>query len=320
MVRYLGVKVLHAIVVLWLVSVATLLLVDLVPGDAATKVAGENATPQQYQDVRESLGLDKPLAQRYVSWSKGVITGNLGRNLVPPVQDVSERLANTLPVNLELALLSISLALLVSVPLAIGCANRPGGRFDRSASVLTFGSVSIPTFLIGLLLVLIVAVNWELLPIGQWVPISEGGLWENLRYAALPTLTLAIPEIAIFTRLLRSDMIATLQEDFVLAARAKGMSNGHVLFREALRPSSFSLVTLAGLSIGRLIGGTIIVEQVFALPGVGSVLIDAAQNSDFALVQGPVLVIAVIYVAANLVVDVLYGVIDPRVRTRGALV
>jgi peptide/nickel transport system permease protein len=227
---------------------------------------------------------------------------------------VSARLSRAIPVNLELAVLALVMALAVSIPLAILSAHRAGSRFDRIVSASVFGLVSVPNFVIGLVLLLIFAVHWRLLPYGQWVRVSDGGWAENLKHAFLPALTLALGEIAIFTRLLRGDMISTLREDFVLAARAKGMPTRHILVREALRPSSFSILTLAGVTLGRLIGGTVVVEQVFALPGLGRTIIDAATKNDYKLVQGGVLVIALAYTLINVLVDITYSLLDPRIR------
>jgi peptide/nickel transport system permease protein len=227
---------------------------------------------------------------------------------------VSSMLLRALPVNLELAILALLMAFAIAIPAAMWSAYRPGGRFDRVVSAGTFGVISVPSFLAGLLLILLFAVNWEIFPLGQWARPTEEGWITNLHHAFLPALTLALAEAAVFTRLLRSDMMSTLQEDYILAARAKGMPTGHILVREALRPSSFSLITLAGISVGRLIGGTIIVEQVFTLPGLGSVVITAAQKHDYTVVQGAVLLIALIYVLVNLFVDVFYSYLDPRIR------
>jgi peptide/nickel transport system permease protein len=163
-------------------------------------------------------------------------------------------------------------------------------------------------------LLILFAVTWKIFPIGEWARPTAEGWPTNLRYAFLPALTLAIPEAAVYARLLRSDMISTLQEDYILAARAKGMSVPHILFREALRPSSFSLITLAGLSIGRLIGGTVIVEQIYSLPGIGQAVITAARANDYTVVQGAVLVIAALYVTINLIIDIMYSYLDPRIR------
>lgn len=307
-------KLAKPIIVLFLVTLGTFFLVELVPGDPAQAVLGQNATESEYLRIRAEMDLDSPTLSRYFTWLGDALSGDLGRNLVPPVEDVTSRLARAFPINLQLALMALTIAFAVSLPLAIWSAYRVGSRFDRTVSALTFGLVSVPAFVAGLLLLLAFAVHWRWLPFGQWARPSEVGWAENMRHALLPAITLAINEIAVFTRMLRGDMIATLREDFVLAARAKGMSTWHVLVREALRPSSFSIVTLAGVSLGRLIGGTVVVEYVFSLPGLGATIIDAATKNDYKLVQGGVLVIAIGYIIVNIIVDLVYGYLDPRVR------
>jgi peptide/nickel transport system permease protein len=307
-------RLLLLVPVLFLMSLGTFFLLDLVPGDPAQQVLGDASTPEDYRFVREQLGLDKPLLTRYGDWVTDAIRGDLGTNLLPPREPVATKIARALPVNLELAFLAVGMAIVIAVPVAVLSAYRVGSRFDRAASLASFGLISVPSFLMGLLLVLLFAIHWELFPLGQWVRPTEGGWGENLRSAFLPALTLALSEVAIFTRLLRTDMIATLQADYILAARAKGMPTWHILLREALRPSSFSFITFAGASLARLIGGTVIVESVFALPGMGRIVIDAAQRNDYTLVQGGVLVLGVIYLVLNFGIDVLYGVLDPRIR------
>jgi peptide/nickel transport system permease protein len=314
MLRFVAARFALAIPVLVIVSIGTFCLVYLVPGDPAEQIIGSTGTHAQYVAIRDQLGLNRPVVEQYFIWLGHALRGNLGNNIVPPVESVSLRIGQALPVDIELAVLGLVLALVIAVPVGVWSAYRQGSRVDRLISVATIGVISVPTFLLGLILLLVVAIRWNLLPVGQWTPLAWGHIGENLRHAFLPALILALGEAAVFIRLLRSDMIDTLQQDFILAARAKGMSVPHVLFREALRPSSFSLVTLSGLSVGRLIGGNIIVEQIFSLPGLGPMVVDAAQKSDYPLVQGTVLIIAVTYVAANLLVDVLYTVLDPRVR------
>jgi peptide/nickel transport system permease protein len=307
-------RALLVIPVLFLVSLGTFFMVALVPGSPEVQVLGPNATPEDYARVRHELGFDQPVLQRYLHWVGHTVRGDLGDNLVPPIQKVTTMIGRALPVNLELAILALLMAFVLAIPAAMWSAYRPGGRFDRIASATTFGVISIPSFLAGILLILVFAVNWHIFPLGQWArPTAEGWI-TNLHYAFLPAFTLALQEAAVFARLLRSDMMSTLQEDYILAARAKGMGTAHILIREALRPSSFSLITLAGISVGRLIGGTIIVEQVFTLPGLGQIVITAAQKSDFTVVQGAVLVIALIYIVVNLFVDFLYAYLDPRIR------
>jgi peptide/nickel transport system permease protein len=314
MLRTIVTRLLLLIPVLILVSFGTFILVDLVPGDPAIQVLGPNSTGEEYQRVREEMGLDEPILERYWDWASDALQGDLGRNLIPPAQDVTTVLWRAFPVNLELAILALGMALVVSVPLAMWSAYRAGGRFDRIMSSTTFGLISVPSFLGGIILLLLFAINWRIFPLGQWARPTEEGWIENLKHAFLPALTLALTEIAVFTRLLRGDMMATLQEDYILAARAKGMPTAHILVREAFRPSSFSLLTLAGVSLGRLIGGTVIVETLFSLPGVGRQVVAAAQNSDYKVVQGGVLVFAIVYLLLNLVVDLTYAFLDPRIR------
>ena len=310
-------KVALLIPVLLIVSIGTFLLVELVPGDPAVQVLGPNSTSEDYERIRTEMGVDEPLAPRYVEWvSDIVLRQDLGENLVPPVEPVSERLLRAFPVNIELAVLALGISLFLSIPLGVLSAYRPGRALDRAVTASTFGMISIPTFLAGMLLILILASQWKLFPVGQWARLSEEGLAANLHHAFLPALTLAITETAVFTRLVRNDMITTLTEDYILAAKAKGLPTRHILLREALRPSSFSLVTLAGVSMGRLIGGTVVVEALFSLPGIGRVIVDGALTSDYKVVQGGVLFIAVTYVALNLLVDLLYHRLDPRVADR----
>ncbi|WBB99950.1 ABC transporter permease [Solwaraspora sp. WMMA2080] len=318
MLRTVAIKLALLVPVLFLVSVGTFVLLQLGPGDPAAQVLGNTGTPADYQRIRTEMGLDQPPVQRYLDWLGGVLRGDLGQNLVPPIEDVSDRLLRAFPVNLQLAAMAIVLALLIAVPLAMWSAYRAGGLVDRWISAGTIGVISVPPFLVGLLLLLVFAIHLDWFPLGQWSRPSDDGLGQNLWHAFLPALTLALAEAPVFARLLRGDLVATLQEDFILAAKAKGMPGWHIMLREALRPSSFSLITLAGVSAGRLLGGTIIVEAVFVLPGVGNVIINAAQSNDYKLVQGGVLLIAIIYLLLNLTVDVLYGYLDPRIRRRHA--
>ncbi|MCB0996137.1 MAG: ABC transporter permease, partial [Acidimicrobiales bacterium] len=264
--------------------------------------------------VRAEMGLNEPLAQRYLTWlSDIVLRQDLGDNLVPPVEPVSDRLLRAFPVNIELALLALVMSLAISIPLGILSAHKEGSALDRWVTASTFGMISVPTFLAGIVLILVLASQWELFPVGQWARLREEGLAANLHHAFLPALTLAITESAVFTRLIRNDMIAVLKQDYVLAAKAKGLPARHILLRHAFRPSSFSLVTLAGVSLGRLIGGTVVVEALFSLPGMGRVIVEGALTSDFTLVQGGVLFVAVTYVVLNVLVDLLYLFLDPRV-------
>jgi peptide/nickel transport system permease protein len=370
MVRSVLARLGHLVLVLWLVTLATFLMLELVPGDPATAALGTSGTPEQYARVHTELGLDEPLPQRYVDWLGGALTGDLGVSLTPPVQDVSDMIRSRLPVTTEIAVLGMVMALAAAVPLGLWSAHRAGTRVDRATSGIMFAILSVPSFLAGLLLIRLfvfepgttrivaavvgalgaaglaaravrlhadddtpgarvaagsavltavavaaLVVRWPDLPRQEFVRLTaEEGLGENLRHAFLPALTVAVGELAVFTRLLRADLVETLQRDFILAARAKGLSDRRVLWRHALRPSSFSLMTVAGISLGRLLGGTMIVEVLFGLPGMGRLLVDSIAANDYTVVQGAVLVLATAYVLVNAAVDVLYVVLDPRLR------
>lgn len=313
MARMLLTRIGGLVAVLLVVSFGTFMLVSLMPSDPAVVILGEGHTPQEYERVSEALGLNDPMLLRYAYWLGSVIQGDLGESIVPPYSEILDRIGSALPVSVELALLGMGMALLLSVPLAMWSAYYEGGRIDRAISAATFGVLSIPSFLVGLLMIMIFANLLGWFPRAEWARISEG-IGPNLYHAFLPALTIALAETATFTRILRNDLITTLREDFILAAKAKGMSTVHVLFRDALRPSSFSMVTLMGISLGRLIGSTVIVEYLFALPGMGSLVIGAADTGDFTMVQGAVLVVAAIYVLTNALIDISYGVLDPRIR------
>ncbi|HEY8524376.1 MAG TPA: ABC transporter permease [Acidimicrobiales bacterium] len=304
----------NLVVVVLLASVLTFLLASLLPGDPAVAILGPDRAPEDYARVRAELGVDDPLPTRYLDWLGHAVRGDLGSSLIPPHTPVWERLSAALPVSLELAVLAIGVSVVLAVPLAMWCAHRPGGRADRWVSAGAFAALSLPQFLIGLLLILVLVKGLGWFPRSEWSRITDEGLGENLRHAALPVLTVALGEIAVFTRLLRADLVRTLGTDFVRAARARGLSPTRVLVRHALRPSSFSFVTLAGVNLGRLIGSTVIVERVFGLPGVGSLLVSGATQGDVRVVQGVVLVVAVLYVVLNGAIDVLYGWLDPRIR------
>jgi peptide/nickel transport system permease protein len=305
----------HLILVLFLVSLGTFLMLSLTPGDPAVAVLGDNATPEAVAQLDHELGLDQPILSRYVHWISGVLHGNLGESISPPGGSVVHRIAQALPVSLELALLASVLALVLSIPIAAWSAVKEGGYFDRFFSGVSFTFLSIPPFVSALVLALIFALQLGILPRAGWVRLTSAeGVGANLTHALLPALSLALVEMAVYTRILRADMIQTLKEDFVLAANAKGVPFWRILFVHTLRPSSLSLVTLAGISLARLIGGTVLVETIFGLPGVGQLLVQSSQNADYPLVQGIVLLVAATYVLMNTGVDALYSKLDPRTR------
>ena len=315
-VRFTRRRLLHAVIVLFIVSGFTTLLVDMVPGDPATVLLGENATPQSVALARERLGLNKPLIDRYFEWAGNAVRGDLGTSLRTN-ERVTDAIKQRLPVTLQLTVLAQLFALAMCLPLAMVMATRAGRKVDRIAESVLSVIIATPSFVLGVGLIYFVGIKWNLLPILGWTPLTED-LVENLRRAALPAFTIALLEMAAYTRLLRGDLITTFQDDYILAARSKGLSSRRVLFGHALRPSSFTLVTYSALSFARLLGGTVIVESMFTLPGLGRLAVDAVKYGDLVMVQGIAIFIAVVYLVINLLVDVAYGWLDPRAREGGA--
>jgi len=305
------------VVVLVLVTFATAMIIELLPGNAAVTILGDSQPPEAYAELERELGLDQNLFVRYGQWLGDAVQGDLGRSIIPPGGEVMDRISSALPVSVQLAVMGLVIALGVSVPLALWSAWRPGGRVDRIITTLTFGLVSLPSFVAGMVLILLFVRVWPIFPRAEWVRLSDG-LGDNLMHAFLPALVVALGEIPVFLRVLRGDLVETLQQDFVTAARARGMAPARVLVSEALRPSSLSLVTVAGVSLGRLIGSTVIAETLFGLPGIGSLIVSSALSKDLALLQGAVVTVAVIYVLVNAAVDLSYSRLDPRLRRASA--
>jgi peptide/nickel transport system permease protein len=302
----------HSLLVVLLVSIAAVALLSLAPGSVATVILGENATPAAVSALNARLGLSEPLWQQYGHWARHALTGDLGTSPLTG-QGVTQAILDRLPVTLELALLALVLSLTVALLLAVISAATPGRWPDRLIGAISSAFLAVPAFIAGPVLIYLLALKAGWFPVSGWAHLSDG-LGPNLRSAALPVLAVSLTEIAAFQRLLRTDLLGTLREDYVVAARAKGMRRGYVMFRHALRPSSFSLVTLAGISLGRLIGGTVVVEILFGLPGLGQLVSASIISRDLITVQGVVVFVAVAYVLVNTLVDISYGFLDPRVR------
>jgi peptide/nickel transport system permease protein len=309
-------KALSLLLVLLAVSLLTFLMLDLLPGCLECQILGpENMDPESVAAVRADLRLDQPLPVRYVAWLGDAATGDLGRSYYTR-QEVTDAIIERLPVTAEIVVVSMAISLGVAIPLGTLTAYRAGGWLDRLVTGATFGMLAIPSFMMGLLLIYLFAVELGWFPATGWTRLTEDPVG-NLRSVLMPAVSLAAANVAVFTRLLRTDMIATLQEDHVLLARSKGLPTWRILLRHALRPSSFSLLTVSALTIGTLLGGAVIVEQLFALPGIGRLLFDAIFQRDLMIVQGVVLVTSTGFVVINGVVDILYSVLDPRLRRGG---
>jgi peptide/nickel transport system permease protein len=312
--RLLAAKAAMLLTVLLAVSFLSFLMLNLLPGCIECQILGPDNLDQEAVDkVRSELRLDDPLPVRYVAWLGDAVTGDLGQSYYTQ-QDVTDAVVQRLPVTVELVVVSMAMSLLVSIPLGMATAYRAGGLLDRVVTGITFGMLAIPGFMMALLLIYLFAVEWGWFPATGWTRLTDD-VGENIRSVFMPALSLAMVNIAVFTRLLRTDMIATLQEDHVLLARSKGLPTWRILLRHALRPSSFSLLTVSALNVGNLLGGAVIIEQLFALPGIGRMLYDAIFQRDLMVVQGVVLVITAGFVVINVLVDILYAVLDPRLRT-----
>jgi peptide/nickel transport system permease protein len=312
MLGFVAGRLLYLVPVLVVVSLLTFLIASLLPGDLAYVILGDQATPEKVAALRHDMGLDQPIWWRYISWLGHVLEGDFGRSFRTG-QTVLQAVAERLPVSFELMLLAEFGALVIGIPLAVACAVRSGSAFDRFMTGSAFGMLSVPVFLSAILLIYLFAVELRWLPATGYMPFAEDPVG-NLRCFVLPALTLALGEWPVLMRVLRSDMITTLQEDYIAMARAKGLKPSRILLVHALKPSSLTLVTVAGINIGRLIGGTVIVESIFALPGIGRLLLGAIYTRDLVILQGAVLLVAFGYVLMNFIVDMLYAVLDPRIR------
>ncbi|WP_370617726.1 ABC transporter permease [Mumia sp. Pv 4-285] len=297
---------------LFLVTVAVFLLLDLIPGNPVDAILPPDATAEQRAAAAEQYGLNDPMWQRYLDWLGGILQGDFGRSFQTGLS-VSDQILERAPVSIELAVLAMIVALAVSIPVGVWSAYRPGSVVDRASTFMISATLATPAFVLGILLVYVFAVKLGVLPVLGWVPFSEDPA-EHVKRLILPVITLAAGECVLFTRLLKGDMMATLQQDHVLSARARGLPTRSILTRHSLRQSSFSLVTVSGVVIGRLIGGTVLVEAIFSLPGMGTLVITAIQSRDYIVVQAVVLLSAIVYLLMNTLVDVSYPLLDPRVR------
>jgi len=311
-VRYVGAKLVQLVAVLLIVTFLTFMLINLLPGGPEAAILGFGANEESIAALQADLNLDDPIPVRYVRWLGDALHGDLGQSYVNG-SSVSELLAGRLPVTLKLMAYAMFLALLVAVPLGIATAYKADSRFDKVTGTIGFGLLSVPNFIMATILVYLFALTWPIFP----ATVKEGD--ETPFTLFLPAVSLAAGQIAVFMRLLRTDMIATLQEDYIGVAKAKGMTTRRILFRHAFRPSSFSLLTVAAITIGNLIGGTVIIESIFAINGIGKLIVTSIFTRDYLVVQGVVVVVAAGFVIINFAVDIIYALLDPRIRHARAI-
>lgn len=301
-------KIGQLIITVILVTLFASLLLELLPGDPV-EVLVPFGSDEQREAVREDLGLDRPFLVRYADWLGGFVQvwdPDLGSYYtVSSERPVSDRVADALPISLELMLYAQLIGLIIAIPLGVLTAHRKDTWFDRMSNTTAFAMLAIPNFALGFVLQYYLGVKLGWFPTG-----GNRAAW----WWVLPAITLAVGQVAVYMRLLRSDMIATLQQDFILMAKAKGLRTRRILFRHALRPSSLTLLTVAGLNVGTLIGGTLIVEVVFSIPGMGFLMFEAISTRQIVAFQSMVAIVAILYVLVNFAVDLLYTALDPRIR------
>jgi peptide/nickel transport system permease protein len=299
--------------VLLLASIGIWGMIYAVPGDPVAVIVGENATPEQMQAVRERLGLDRPVVAQYLSWLGNALTGDLGVS-IQNREPVRELIAQRIPATLQLGLAATLVGLLLGIPVAVISALKPGSWIDRALSGWSALALGVPTFWLGILLILLFAVQLRWLPAASThvsVFESPGQAVANL---LLPALTLGIYVSGIFARFLRASLLGELRADYVRTARSKGLREGDVVGRHVMRNAMLPFVTIVGLMMANFIGGTVVTESVFTYPGLGRLLIQAIGTRDYPLIQGCILFILVVFVLINLLVDVLYAYIDPRIN------
>lgn len=297
-----------------LVSIITFGVFQILPGDPVRTMLGTEADPTQIENLRSELGLDRPLYEQYADWMQGLLTGDLGNSLrfSMPVKDL---LFARLPVTMSLAVLTLTIVLLVSLPLGMFAARRQNKLSDVSLSTFTQIGMAIPSFWLGMMLILYVGMQFSFFKISGYIPWTQS-VAGALSTLILPALTIAIPQIAVNFRYVRTAILEQMQLDYVRTIRSKGMSERNVMYKHVLKNAMIPILTVFGLIMAEVVAGTIIVEQVFSLPGIGQLLITAISNRDFPLVQGIVMYITVAVVVINFIVDILYSVLDPRIRLR----
>lgn len=314
MTGYIIRRLLSSVPVLLIVSLCVFSLTNLLPGDPVQALLGEDiaVTPEVEERLREDLGLNDPIPVQYFNWLRSAVSGDLGTS-IQSNQGVWEALGDRLPVTLQLALVAWCIGIAISVPLGIVAALNRNSWVDQLATVLALSGVAVPAFWMGLMFILIFAVWFNVLPPSGFVNLWDDP-WNAMRHLLLPAITLGVHQTGTLTRQTRSSMLEVLGQDYVRTARSKGLREKRVVISHALRNAMLPILTVLGIQAGALVGGTVVVEQVFAIPGMGRLAVSAVFSQDIPVIQGVVLVAAASVLFANLVTDLLYGLLDPRIR------
>lgn len=312
MLQYIGRRLLALIPVLIVVGVIVFTIIHLTPGDPASVILGESATQEEVDQLRQALGLDQPLMSQFITWIGQVATGNLGTSVFsgePVAQTIIDRLGPTV----SLAIVACMVSLCIAIPTALLAVWKRDSVLDPAFMSVTLLGVSIPNFWLALLLILLFAVVLRWLPVAGYVPISEG-VWPWLSHLILPAVVLSVQQAGIISRMLRDGMLDIMHQDYIRTARAKGLKERVVLIKHTLCNAMIPTTTVIGASIAGLLGGAVVTETIFAIPGIGGLIVESIARRDYPVLQGTVLFVATVYVIVNLLVDLAYAVLDPRIR------
>jgi peptide/nickel transport system permease protein len=309
---YILKRLLSLIPVLFVVSVVVFLIIHMTPGDPASVMLGPEASPREVAELRAELGLDLPLYQQFITWLGGIVQGDFGFSYFMK-ESVLQAFVSHLGPTLSLAVLAQVFAIVLAIPLGVIAAKRRGSVVDQSFMGLSLVGISVPSFLLGLFLILLFAVELKWLPVAGYKPLSDG-LYLHLRYLILPAIALGAMQAALIARMTRSSMLDILNANYIKTARSKGVKEKIIVFKHALRNAFIPILTVIGQTFGTLVAGAAVVETVFNIPGIGQLIVNSVERRDFEVIQGTIMLVALSYVSINLVIDLLYGVIDPRVR------
>lgn len=312
MIGYITKRLLSVIPVLLVVAVVVFSITFFTPGDPASVILGPDATAQEVEALRIELGLNKPIYEQFFEWMGGLLQGDLGESYFMH-ESVNQAFYSHLGPTLSLAIISQIIAILIAIPLGILAAVRRGSVTDQSVMGIALVGISVPSFLLGMFLIILFAVNLKWLPVAGYRPLSAG-IVEHLKYLIMPALALGAMQAALIARMTRSAMLDVFNQNYIKTAHSKGLKEKVVIYKHALRNASMPILTVIGQTFGVLVTGAAVVETVFNIPGLGQLIVNSVERRDYAVIQGVVLLIAITYVMLNLVIDLLYGLLDPRIR------
>lgn len=311
---YLLKRIFSTIPVLFVVSIVIFSIIHLTPGDPASLLLGEDATRAQINELSAKMGLDAPLYEQYLKWIGGALTGDLGESYFMG-QSVTDAISSHIGPTISLAIMAEITAIIIAIPLGILAAVKRGTTTDQSVMVLALMGMAVPSFLLAVLLSLFVGVHLEWLPVAGYAPL-EAGFLNHIKYLILPAISLGSIQAALITRMTRSSMLEVLDENYIKMARSKGVGEPSIIFKHAFKNAFLPVLTVLGATLGSLITGSVVTETVFNIPGIGQLIINSIQRRDYSIIQGIVLFITFLYVIVNLLIDLLYGFIDPRIRLK----